>query len=1464
MGDRKWDLEEASDILVTVSEELNIIVPENDTNPAIYIDVPLSSILNVSFDKLVTDSQQPSYGLIIQLIGETATNCIINANGYAKNHVALAFASKKDVNTLRRLLVPTKVRTNGNPLPSQSEAVDVSEDDGPAAPGPALSNNQSLVRTALLASTIIPHKNPVTTINPSMLHRVHTSHHASADHQEDSLDSLVEQDGDLSNVRHCIEMAEGIDVSESDGLVTKAVESIDVSQSYGLSHEDTRYGSEVRCAIVPMDRTQENSGGFDRTSDIGLSRSSRRHKGLKAIQNAPEFRAQPSQQLILSVQSAGNRHRSEAEDGGFDDLYDASPKIKDGRRTSPRIVARESAPLKPERTLGPTARQTNIATDPSTKLSRQLRNDNGVVEPHTDQTADTGLATVTEDLAGDVKAKANSKKKKVPIPAKVKSLVLDPTKPTKTVTQIRMKPIATAESLNAATDNYDIPPSPTRVSSNVRNSGNKNDAVTAQPKPTKAPPKRQEQYKPVPTRAIPTTLSKGPVSRLKKAIKDRTEAKNSIQERVRRRQSGRTVDYDDDDDTIWDVDLAYSEGKRRTLEEKHQSPRTEAKTIRTAKTKKGKDQTKLFSDKARADKVTKTRNQASTARVVKAKPTPAALSQPRSRRTAAIKANKKIQGLAESDEIEDDEDIVPANARSRQPAPSDITKAPRNQKTKNGREDGPSSGEELPNAESSAKDSVLDNVSPKSSDKQILDSVSAAKTNSSLEKVDLVRNVAAEVPSADPGPMKNISQKESTTGTLIIPPRLGHGDHPKQQNPIIVEKDFEVAEARAEPVLVSALQRHSPITEIESAPTHPHKESRLNQGYDDRNQDQVEYTLTGIDELRTKIRLERDRVEGHITPLHAPPAQMVVDIRQRRTVPRLAEAAQRSLSKSTDRRHDPFGTKLNALILEPKDSNFKIQSDEVVRDINVEGKGLDTPKPAGLARSLTESKAKASEKPQRFLKSLMQVDGKGDDSPYLSSKPAVESISASRVKPKRKGEQEEDTRPKRVKVAPRERLNRALEMQESVENAKTAKKTPLPVVNNRPSVIGFSTSGPRNQGIIPTQKTKPHDAPNTTTNRAEEGFASVREALQVSPEEVQHDLGNLSGAQKESRGPPQREEAEHQKTLKAVTLPGPDEQRFQSQKRKLAPFLGEPAPWEHEQLSKRQKRDVETPPTANTHHPSMLPDPSPAVVNDRSQRLSSQSTRVNENGSPMPFLINPSEKIAAEEQYSDEDDGKDALAEAQLEEQFVLHDYDTVLPEPVLPRRPLVSAVSTSQPKTMTFQSISSNSKRVPSSPHAASVFGTMPPHHVYHDGEIVNAETKESIIPIKPQDPFLGATRNPQNQFMVALRKSSELATKQLTSGANNRGRSGAALMRPSLHVGEDPDKTLVEPETRRYRQVLVSESFSSSQSGTSTQGSQPDESSEEERDGETDAKWRKALEPHQGNMLESLLAISHVSKSI
>ena len=1516
VGERKWDLKEASDILVTLSEELNIIIPAKDAIPAVYIDVPLNSILEVSFDKaFVTDSQHLTYGLVIQLMDRAATNCIINATEYAGRHVALAFASEKDANTLRRLLMPTNVRANGFPPHSQSGAIDVSgpmlSDDELAAPGSALNNCQNLMRTASLASVMIPHRAAASTINPVMLERVHTFQRASAEHQEGSSSSMVEHDEDSQIVGHSVEMAEeGIDVSHNGSLVEQAIEGIDVSQNHSLSHEETQYrdaqahvpdnassNARIRHSQVLRNGTPEPLGNSDRTSNTGLPSSLRWRTGLNTSENAPELRA--PQQAVSSVEPVENKIRPKSQDPEHDDLYETSPKVKDGQRRSPRIIARDNAPKQLDRPLKPNIRQVGVKTAPPAKLSRQLRNANGVVESHTLQTAHDNLTTPTKNGAGDVEISANSKKSKPTVHTKLRAVTKLSTKSTKETAQTKGKAFATEEPPTTSLNIYDLSPSPTRVDSIIQTSVNKKEATTTRPKATKAARNNQKQAKPVPTKAAATTSSKGPAAQLKKGFKDKAKANGSIQDSIPSRPNGKKAD--DDDDAIWDVNKIHNEEKDRNSKQSRQPAKTAKKQeVPIPKTEKKRVRTQPHSDEAKANKATKAtkaQTQAPTARVMKVKPAPAALSQPRSRRTAAIKANKKIQGLDESDDIMDDEEVIPALTRSNPHASSDAAKAPTIQKVKNGGDKRATSSGKLPTARISAKDSILDSVSPDYSDEQRPDSVLNSKTDSSPEKVDLVRDASAEALPAGPGDARDILTKENPTSlaeTSMIPLHSGNGDRPVQPNPTSAEKVAEVNEARVNLMPGSVTKLYESITETEPAPPRRQENIHLEPGDLDAtkqagpgDQDQVEHVLPYLDDVSLELNSKPDRVQEEVDPLQAPTAPVLVELRQRRTPPRLAEAPPKPLPESTATKRDPFGAKLNALMPELKDTNAKVKSRE--GDADVESKGQSTTKPAELARSsrVPEAgvfdsfeatpleEAKQVENPQRNLKSAMQVDGKGGDSLIQALKPAHESISASRGENKRRTEQAGKTSIKRVKLAPQGRLEAASARRELIYDTK---ETPPPVVSNRPLVIGFSKTGPRNQGTVSTKKPKPpndvgigapgavelrqHDVPIPMMVQVEAGFASVPEALEKPSEDIQHNAKNADGAQKRARGLPQRKQAEYLKIVNTVAAREVNTQEHRAQKRKLAPALDEPAPWEHEQLSKRQKRDIETPPTAQNHHPKMLPDISPAVIHDRSQRVSSQNTRVNENGSPMPFVITHSEKLVAEEQYSDEDDGKNALAEARLEEQMVLQDDGPMLPEPMLPFRPLVPGDSISQLKTTTYETFSNNSKQLPSSPHAPSVFGTMPPHHIYHDGEIVNAETNESIIPVNPQDPFLGATENPRNPFMNALRKSTEMAAKRLNPGASDRIGSGGVFVRPSLNVGEDPDKTLVAPSLRkRYKQVHVLESSSSSESGSSLRASQPDESSEEESDEETETKWRKGLEPHQENMLECLLTISHVS---
>ena len=1508
VGDQQWDLEGSSEILVTLSEELNIIIPAEDTNPAIYVDVPFDSILEVVFDPSATESPQPNYGLIIQLMSGATTNCFVNAVQYVSRHVALAFASEKDANTLSRLLKQTKSRTNGF-LPqvvSQSESIDVSQsslsDDELA---PALSGSQIIMDTDSVSGAIIPHSHAITTINPSILERFQTSQRASAEYQEGPSTPMVEHDEDLQMASHTLGMAEeGFEVSHIGSLVKQSDQDIDISQEKGLSHEESQHrdtqarvpheassNARVRDSQALETRTLKPTSRSHPISDTGRSSS---QQGLSAFQNAPKSRVQPAHQTASSVKPLETDNCLDAQDGEHDDLYDASPKVKDGPRRSPRLVARANISQNLKRPLESTAPQASVKTGPPIKLSRQLRNADGVVESHTEQTANN-------DRAGGSKTYANSKKSKTPAPAKTHSVKNQSTKPTKKAAPMKEKGIATKEPPIASLEDFDLPPSPTSMDPPGHASGNRikeNKARTTQPEVTKAPRNNRKQAKPVPAKAVITKSSKGSVPPVKKGPMNKAEANASIQDSFHDTRRGKTID--DDDDAVWDVDQAQSEkipqASRQSRQVANAATRQE---VRAPKTEKIKVKAQLPSSDAKPNQASKAQIQAPIARTAKAKPAPAAMCQPRSRRAAAIKANEKIESLDESDEIVHDDEFVPALMRSKQHASSDAAKTPKKREveaSRDGSVDRSTFKDPIPVARSLKKDSIPDGISPGSSDIQRRDSVAETKAGSSPDKVDLVEGTGVEALEAAPEDKRDILAEERETGAAMasmIPLHSGNGDESNQPDTTSANKDVEISDVEVSGPKMNLLppnapQTHESITETEKAHTRPQQNDlHATKSAGSGTQVQVEHDLPGIDDVSHEPDLEPGKIEEEVISPQAPAAAMVDKIRGRRTSPRLAEKAQRSRVASTITKRDPFAEKLNALMSKQTEISPKIKSRGTLKDSNVRIERPNTHKAADLATPYREPEkrgrdevdamsSKQAEKPRRHLNTAMQLDGGDGRSLTQTLKSNGESRPASRVEAKRKIEQDGSTSHKRVKLAPQERL----EISARRRPVHDSEKTPPPVVSNKPLVIGFSSTGPKNQGTISTKKPKHpkntstaapivedshrHSIPDLMTKQVELGFPSVQEALETPLEHIQHDPKIAIGAQEGARNSTDRKQAENlTKATTAVTRQA-NPPEHSSQKRKLAPFLDDPAPWEHEQLSKRQKRDIDTPPPPPNHRPRMLPDLSPVVIHDRSQQLSSQNTRVNENGSPMPFVIPRNEYVADEGRFSDEDDGMDALAEARLEEFTILHIDDPVLSEPSLPHRPLVPTFPIPPSKITAYQSLSNNSKQVPSSPHAPSAYGTLPPHHIYHDGEIVNAETKESIIPSIPQDPFLGATKNSKNRFMDALRKSTEVAAQRPVAGVNDKKGSDGMSMRPSFVRGEDPDKTLVEPKVRRkYKQVPVSDSSASSQSGSSIYESESDEPSEEESDTEIEARWRKALEPHQEHMLECLLTISHVSEA-
>ena len=839
----------------------------------------------------------------------------------------------------------------------------------------------------------------------------------------------------------------------------------------------------------------------------------------------------------------------------------------------------------------------------------------------------------------------------------------------------------------------------------------------------------------------------------------------------------------------------------------------------------------------------------------------------------------------------DDEELVSAPTRSKPPVPSTTTKRGEDQEVKNGGDERPPYSAKLPTQKHSTKDFIPDSVSPDSLDTQNPDSTSGSKAEGSSDKVILVKDASVETLRNVAGDKRNDLRKEVPDSGVESSAMRLHLEHSTHSN----QADHVSAEQGARD---SVAQLHEPIIETENAHISFQADIDVPQAHDDlnatsaANQDRVPDVVPCADDEPLGPKAFPKKIEEKVARSQAPTAAMIVVTRKTKNLQRPSEPAEKSLPKPTSTGRDPFASKLNASMPQAKDTTLQTKSSKVLGVIDLKSKALNTSISAEPERSSQEIKATTLETPkapssrevmhvrsvEKVVKSSMQVDDGDKSSLIQSSKRAGKKSSTLVPEAKRKTEQVRDTSNKRVKMA----LKEWLEGVSARKPGFNAEKTPPLVVSNKPLVIGFSASGPRNQGTISTKKSRipkqsrigasdpvesrEQQISNAVINQVEADFTSNQEALEPTSDEIQVGVKVPGIAQRKDRTSP------GQKQQHEISTAATGEVQIQDKgavKRKTAPFVDDPAPWEHEQLSKRQKRDSRTPPTAQNHHPKKLPDLCPTLVHDRPQRFSSQNTRVTENGSPMPFPVNCKEGIEADDQYSDHEDGKDALAEARLEEQTVLQDDEVVLSEPVLPLVHLVLAKSASDSKPKAYQSITNNTKQVPSSPHASSAFGSMPPHHLYHDGEIVNAKTKEFIVRNEPQDPFLdpflSASQKPPNAFMDALRRLTVSAAKIPTSAANDTKKSGDIIMHQIADVGEDQDKTLVESRSRKRRkQVQVSESSSMSQSGSSTQTSQPNEPSEAESGPETETRWRKGLEPHQDNMLECLLSISYVSNGL
>ncbi|KAL8824296.1 MAG: hypothetical protein Q9191_005152 [Dirinaria sp. TL-2023a] len=246
---------------------------------------------------------------------------------------------------------------------------------------------------------------------------------------------------------------------------------------------------------------------------------------------------------------------------------------------------------------------------------------------------------------------------------------------------------------------------------------------------------------------------------------------------------------------------------------------------------------------------------------------------------------------------------------------------------------------------------------------------------------------------------------------------------------------------------------------------------------------------------------------------------------------------------------------------------------------------------------------------------------------------------------------------------------------------------------------------------------------------------------------------------------------------------------------------------------------------------------------ERSQVASSQTSRVDEFGSPRPLHdVGNAVKALPKALLQDSDILLEPLEVLEADD-----DFEPSYPEGFDLARQTGQDLSEYRPMTGSSVAVSVNSKHRPSSPLAPSnLVAGLTAHEQKPSGQLVDIHTAKVIEPQKPQDPFLETARERPNAFLERLKRASEMRTDEGQTRGNDQIRSS--------HHGiqhDDPEKTLVDESAFPDKDVSGTVSGNSSDSGSSSSTIH-----EPSNDGDTNGilAWRKALEPHEQNMLKVL----------
>ncbi len=1437
-----------SAILVTVAQDLRVVVSASPTGPAVYVDVPLENIQHTSIVSVWNaESQAQRYAVTIELSQAVGNAWYHNAVGHSGNTMSIAFTSQSHAEALSELLQqPEKAGMTGRPTVMESQPINCSEPalDGEfARPNLALTDNQRLAGVALQANSLLG-QNPSTGI-------LHNNNAALPSTSQDRITKHVSESGlEAENHKNMQGLASSM---------ASAIEGIDVSQpdTANCRKTDPNTRNPTAQADWPAIETPRPAGTL---ADVAFEESPGQNTEGSTQQDQP----------------------SNCQDQGYDSSYDISPRAS---RVQPKSRDNAVPMIQPKLLPPPGSNRTMPATDdgpsekpPSSKLSRSLRDKNGnfkagVESPSAlelERAAGTLRKNITTSKPSDNHKLAASAKSKV---GPQKSHLIKKAKESKGKGQAPK-----AKDREHIEDEYDLPRSP---KSPVRKLG----ASMIQGKATSQAPDRVVQQKSKPRKPVKAAILPSPVPSQHLQVQSKpAHASNPPLEKAIR-PAKPEVNKDAGDGSIWDTGLENSNEDHET------SPKQRTKAKRVAK--KPARHPKEGKSKRVETQPKKIASQASVEYATKAKPA-ADQTEPRSRRAAALIANKKIHGLEGSNEIVDEvEESVsmsrkkPTTTTNKEETQPSLTEIPEEKGLKDTDKGQASVKGNAKNRTLFCKDTV-----PSIGPDEYANSEASSEENVELVSTTTRHDIAqtgttSKTSLPPPNPDLSVAHGTSsydgegrgpTGGNIdgdIDDGALGAQNREKDFIPESITRNFDaVSEEERESIIEPNLEMDEEVRALgmvgdaedshfqEAMPDMESIDPRENETRKDGTSDSGNKTATS----------QMEKGHSHMTSKEVHGTKRATQHVNQASI----ESERRKATSGLSKARDPFEAKLSLLTSDNEATSSTVkerarshtkQTSKASKEYNGRQHRVDVGEDVRSAAQVNDSrrvtrpetqddegivqqqknislnaksdlnkKAQAQQRPQKDQE-LMKQSVQAEQEQNVGLTQPQQAVSKPRllvaaVGNKRKAVPDGGAGEKRPKLTPPNEHKASLHgndenLRQATGNAKSmsARGEPMknslaemqpPDVNRKPEIISFSAEGPKNQGTASIKKPKP--------------------------------LNISTGMQTDDSNQP---------------APGKE---WEILKRKAASRVDDPAPSAYEQPPKRQKRNI-TPPTKHIHVPQMIPEPNSIAVQEKPHRVSSQSTRVDENGSPMPSVHARNESVADTQGYIKDEKLVYANLRTDLrteDEQCVSYaEGDDLQDDPTLP---LTKIPLPPQGHNAGFDKLSCNSKQKCSSPNAPSNFASMPAHYIFHDGTIVNPQTKENIVPTEPQDPFIGAGQVGTSDFMRALRRQSGTeARSQEDLFSEKKTITNAKRLLPACT--EDPDKTLVEEELprkqRKHDVISITSSITSSSSGsTDSEGLSPSiEASSQESDVDTLAQWRKAFEPHQGNMLGVLSNISHVS---